>query len=121
MSTVTTLKVPGMTCGHCVSAVTRELETVNGVENISVELRNGEESEVTVFSDDPLAESALREAIDEAGYEVASLSVDNQALATESEEQGRSQNSVDDLGLVSKDAPAQGAGGGCGCGNCGCK
>lgn len=118
MSTVTTLMVPGMTCGHCVSAVTKELEAVSGVENIIVELRKGEESEVSVFSDAPLEESALREAIDEAGYEVASLSVDEQALANESKEQGQSEKAAADLGLTAVDAPKSG---GCGCGNCNCQ
>jgi len=129
MATVTTLMVPGMTCGHCVSAVTNELEAVAGVENVSVELRKGEESEVTVFSDNPLDEAALREAIDEAGYDIASISTDTQALATESAEQAakaeqaeqsaQSAGAFQDLGLVAADAP--GKSGGCGCGNCNCQ
>ncbi len=105
MSTVTTLMVPGMTCGHCVSSVTKELQAVAGVENVSVELRKEAESEVTVFSDNPLAEDALREAIDEAGYEVASI-------ATQTSTEVNSE-----LGLSAKGS----ADGGCGCGNCGCQ
>jgi len=129
MATVTTLMVPGMTCGHCVSAVTNELEAVAGVENVSVELRKGEESEVTVFSDAALDEAALREAIDEAGYDVTSISTDTQALATESAEQAAKAEQAEqsaqptgafqDLGLVAADAP--GKSGGCGCGNCNCQ
>ncbi len=117
MSTVTTLMVPGMTCAHCVSSVTRELDAVSGVENVSIELRKDAESEVTVFSDNPLDEAALREAVDEAGYEVASITVDTQALATESGEQGDKANANEDLGLTAKGA----SGGGCGCGNCNCQ
>ncbi|MFJ4231129.1 heavy-metal-associated domain-containing protein [Cellulosimicrobium cellulans] len=83
MSTVTTLGVTGMTCGNCVAHVTKDLEAVAGVENVSVELRVGGASEVTVFSDDPLDEAALREAVDEAGYEVASLEVQEDALAAQ--------------------------------------
>jgi len=87
MSTVTTLGVTGMTCGNCVAHVTKDLEAVAGVENVSVELRVGGASEVTVFSDDPLDEAALREAVDEAGYEVASLQVQEDALAAQYAEQ----------------------------------
>ncbi len=87
MSTVTTLAVTGMTCGNCVAHVTKDLEAVAGVENVSVELRVGGASEVTVFSDDPLDEAALREAVDEAGYEVASLEVQEDALAAQYAEQ----------------------------------
>jgi copper chaperone CopZ len=87
MSTVTTLGVTGMTCGNCVAHVTKDLEAVAGVENVSVELRVGGASEVTVFSDDPLDEAALREAVDEAGYEVASVEVQEDALAAQYAEQ----------------------------------
>ena len=38
---VTTLKVSGMTCGHCVKAVTQALENVNGVRQAKVELGAG--------------------------------------------------------------------------------
>ncbi|MBM7818191.1 copper chaperone CopZ [Cellulosimicrobium cellulans] len=87
MSTVTTLGVTGMTCGNCVAHVTKDLEAVAGVENVSVELRVGGASEVTVFSDDPLDEAALREAVDEAGYEVATVEVQEDALAAQYAEQ----------------------------------
>ncbi|MGW6229177.1 heavy-metal-associated domain-containing protein [Cellulosimicrobium cellulans] len=100
MSTVTTLGVTGMTCGNCVAHVTKDLEAVAGVENVSVELRVGGASEVTVFSDDPLDEAALREAVDEAGYEVASLEVQEDALAAQYAEQAAEK----------QEAPA------CGCG-----
>ena len=32
----TTLKVSGLTCGHCVAHVTEELEEINGVKDVSV-------------------------------------------------------------------------------------
>lgn len=87
MSTVTTLGVTGMTCANCVAHVTKDLEAVPGVENVSVELRVDGASEVTVFSDDPLDEAALREAVDEAGYDVASVAVQEDALAAQYAEQ----------------------------------
>ena len=47
----TTLKVSGLTCGHCVAHVTEELEALNGVKNVSVLLNKGGQSTVTVLSD----------------------------------------------------------------------
>ncbi len=73
----TVLEVEGMTCGHCVSAVTRELEDVKDVSKISVILRDGGTSEVTVVSDAVLDEAALRAAVDEAGYTVTAVRTDN--------------------------------------------
>lgn len=92
MPTITTLMVPGMTCGHCVSAVTKELEAVENVEGVSVELRKGAESEVTIFSDNPLDQAALNEAIDEAGYDIASFDVQENAVAAQSAEQAETRN-----------------------------
>ena len=63
----TTLKVSGLTCGHCVTHVTEELEAVAGVKNVSVLLNKGGQSTVTVVSDTVLSDTALAEAINEAG------------------------------------------------------
>ena len=63
----TTLKVSGLTCGHCVAHVTEELEEINGVKDVSVLLNKGGQSTVTVVSDTVLSDAALAEAIDEAG------------------------------------------------------
>ena len=63
----TTLKVSGLTCGHCVTHVTEELEAVAGVKNVSVLLNKDGQSTVTVVSDTVLSDAALAEAIDEAG------------------------------------------------------
>lgn len=87
MPTITTLGVPGMTCSHCVSSVTEELEQVEGVERISVELRNGGVSEVTILSHEPLDEPALRAAVTEAGYETESVDVQAEGLTAQSKEQ----------------------------------
>ena len=59
----TTLKVSGLTCGHCVTHVTEELEAVAGVKNVSVLLNKGGQSTVTVVSDTVLSDAALAEAI----------------------------------------------------------
>ena len=63
----TTLKVSGLTCGHCVAHVTEELEALKGVKDVSVVLEKGGQSVVTVVSDVVLDDAALAEAIDEAG------------------------------------------------------
>jgi copper chaperone CopZ len=67
MST-TSYTVVGMTCGHCVSAVTDEVSQVPGVTGVDVDLASGG---LTVTSDAPVDESAVRAAVEEAGYEVA--------------------------------------------------
>jgi copper chaperone len=67
MSTAT-YTVTGMTCGHCVSAVTEEVTQVAGVTAVAVDLDSGG---LTVTSEAPVEESAVRAAVEEAGYEVA--------------------------------------------------
>jgi copper chaperone CopZ len=69
--TITTLHVTGMTCGHCVKAVTEELTAVPGVASVDVDLVAGGTSAVQVHSTEPVAPEALRAAVDEAGYELA--------------------------------------------------
>jgi copper chaperone len=69
MSTTSTYTVVGMTCGHCVAAVTEEVAKLDGVTNVDVDLPSGR---VTVESDQPLDDAAFAAAVDEAGYQVAS-------------------------------------------------
>jgi copper chaperone len=63
----TTISVSGMTCGHCVSAVTMELSLLPSVTEVDVDLETGQ---VTVTSDAALDQAQLATAIDEAGYEL---------------------------------------------------
>ena len=70
MSATTTIQVAGMTCGHCVSAVTEELTQLPGVTDVQVELVAGGTSPVTVTSEEPLDDAAVAAAVDEAGYEL---------------------------------------------------
>ncbi len=63
--------VEGMTCSHCVASVTEELTEVDGVERVAVELRPGAASVVTVTSTGPIADEAVRAAVEEAGYTLA--------------------------------------------------
>ena len=62
-----TFPVTGMTCGHCVSAVSSELEQIPGVTGVSVDLVAGGTSTVTVTSDEPVSETDVASALDEAG------------------------------------------------------
>lgn len=59
--------VTGMTCGHCEGAVSGEISALKGVTSVKAEATTGR---VTVISEAPLDESAVREAVDEAGYEL---------------------------------------------------
>jgi copper chaperone CopZ len=63
----TTYPVTGMTCGHCVQAVTSELASLGGVSGVTVDLVPDGVTRVTVASDGPLPEQAVSEALDEAG------------------------------------------------------
>jgi copper ion binding protein len=70
MSVTTTYTVSGMTCGHCVQAVTTEITALSGVQDVQVDLASGA---VTVTSDRALAVDDVRAAVDEAGYELTSV------------------------------------------------
>ena len=66
--TTTTISVSGMTCGHCVSAVSEELEALEGVEEVKVDLNAGGISTVTITAGKELSPSDIGEAVAEAGY-----------------------------------------------------
>ena len=65
--TSTTYQVTGMTCEHCVRAVTEEIESLAGVASVTVELVPGGASAGTVASAAPLPDEAVATALDEAG------------------------------------------------------
>ncbi|WP_433498908.1 heavy-metal-associated domain-containing protein [Sphaerimonospora sp. CA-214678] len=62
-----TYTIKGMTCGHCVSSVTEEVEAVPGVTDVKVELETGL---MEVVSDGSADGAAIVAAVKEAGYEV---------------------------------------------------
>jgi copper ion binding protein len=66
--TTATYAVSGMSCQHCVDAVTAELGRLGGVEQVTVDLPSGT---VQVESAAPLALDEVRAAVDEAGYDLA--------------------------------------------------
>jgi len=70
--TTATYSVTGMTCGHCVSAVTEELTAVDGVQDVQVALGTDAPSAVTVTSEQPLSTDQVQTALSEAGnYQLA--------------------------------------------------
>jgi copper chaperone len=60
--------VTGMTCEHCVHAVTEEVGAVAGVSEVTVDLVTGQ---LTVVSSAEVPFAAIASAVDEAGYAVA--------------------------------------------------
>ena len=69
MSTLITARyrVDGMTCDHCVRAVTTEVGAIPGVCDVEVDLAAGT---VTVASERPLDPAAVRAGVEEAGYQI---------------------------------------------------
>lgn len=63
----TTYAVTGMSCEHCVNAVTGGLSDLGGVSTVTVDLVPGGNSSVTIASDAPLSRDAVSTALDEAG------------------------------------------------------
>mgnify|MGYP002804563477 CR=1 FL=1 len=73
MSNNLTLKIDGMTCGHCVASVTEELTAVPGVSNVEVILSAGGTSTATLSTNAPLENNVLEAAVAEAGYTLVSV------------------------------------------------
>lgn len=62
-----TIHIRGMSCHHCVMSVTRALEDMEGVENVTVNLERGEAS----FDETrPVDRETLRRRVEDAGYEL---------------------------------------------------
>ncbi len=59
--------VPGVSCGHCKSSIEGEVGKVTGVASVEVDL---DAKTVTVDADASL-DPAIRQAIDDAGYDIA--------------------------------------------------
>lgn len=71
MSTTQNYSVSGMTCGHCALSVTAEVRAIPGVAQVAVDIATGQ---VSVTSDVPVGVDQIREAVQEAGYELAAQS-----------------------------------------------
>ena len=64
---MTTIKIKGMTCNHCVMAVTKALNEIEGIQEVEVDLSKGE---ATFEEVQPVDMSIVREGVKKAGYEV---------------------------------------------------
>lgn len=63
-----TYVVEGMTCAHCVKSVTEEISEIAGVQGVDVDLGSGK---VVVTSTAPIEVGQVRDAVAEAGYQLA--------------------------------------------------
>jgi copper chaperone CopZ len=63
----TKINVIGMTCDHCINAVTDELTKIPGVTEVKIDLDSGE---VDILSDFEINRIEITTAIEEAGYEL---------------------------------------------------
>jgi len=66
--TETIYTVTGMTCDHCVRSVTEEVTAIGGVTAVAVDLPTGQ---VTVTSETALGVDDVRDAVEEAGYQLS--------------------------------------------------
>jgi copper chaperone len=65
----TTLKVSGMSCGHCENAVKNALTSLDGVKAVTVSLNDGKVD--VEYSADKVTVGKMKEAIEDQGYDVA--------------------------------------------------
>lgn len=64
-----TLKVEGMSCGHCVKAIESSVTKISGVDNVQVHLENGTVD--VEFNKDVVEVEKITNTIEEQGYSVA--------------------------------------------------
>lgn len=65
-----TLKVQGMSCDHCVSAVEGSVGSLNGVDQVKVDLSQG--TVAVTFHPEQVSEDQIKETIDDQGYDIVS-------------------------------------------------
>jgi len=63
-----TFRVLGLSCDHCVQAVTSEVGQLSGVQSVQVDLSS---NLMTVVSSHPIDRASVAAALDDAGYELA--------------------------------------------------
>ncbi len=63
------IKIQGMTCQHCVMAVSKALKSIPGLKNVGVNLETGE---ATFENIQNVSSDKIRQAVEDAGYRVMS-------------------------------------------------
>ena len=63
-----TIKIKGMSCNHCVMAVTKALKEIDGISNVKVDLQK---AEATFDEVKPVDMEIVKERIRKAGYDIA--------------------------------------------------
>lgn len=63
-----TLNVEGMSCSHCVNAVTKAVTALDGVSGVNIDLAG--KTVAVDFDEDQVSLEAIRDAIEEEGYDV---------------------------------------------------
>ncbi|HZY00205.1 MAG TPA: heavy metal-associated domain-containing protein [Dermatophilaceae bacterium] len=72
--TTQTFPVTGLTCGHCVGAITSELSVLAGVTDVQIDLVVDGTSTLRVITDNELTDDEVALALDEAGdYKLAKV------------------------------------------------
>ncbi len=61
------LKIEGMSCEHCVRAVTQALQSIDGIEDVSVSL---EDKQAVFSASEELDMERVKKAVQEKGYTV---------------------------------------------------
>ena len=61
------IKIEGMSCQHCVAAVTKALGSIEGIDSVKVDLEAGE---ATFEEKTPVDPEIIREKIEDEGYEI---------------------------------------------------
>jgi len=67
-----TINVDGMTCDHCVNAVTEEISKIPDVTEVNIDLHAGEISQVTITAGSEISDADIVAAVEEAGYSIVS-------------------------------------------------
>ena len=64
---MSTIRVKGMSCQHCVASVTKALSEIEGVTDVQVSLEKGE---ATFNEQSPVDNTIIKDAITKIGFEV---------------------------------------------------
>lgn len=65
------INVQGMTCDHCVNAVTVEINKISGVTGVNIALNTDAPTPVNIVSDNDISDADIKSAVEEAGYTIA--------------------------------------------------